>query len=82
MLSYFIFNIEWFAGFESMLWKVPITVATKGNPQAAKLVLSQQSTTVTLEGVGENDWVLVRSVLPHLLCLLQYCWFVTSMTSW
>lgn len=48
------------SGFESMLWKVPITVATKGNPQAAKLVLSQQSTTVTLEGVGENDWVLVN----------------------
>lgn len=42
-----------------MLWKVPITVATKGNPQAASLVLSQQSTTVTLEGVEENDWVLV-----------------------
>ena len=46
-------------GFESMLWKVPITVATKGNPQAASLVLTQQSTTVTLEGVGESDWVLV-----------------------
>ena len=43
-----------------MLWKVPITVATKGNPQAASLVLSQKSTTVTLEGVGEGDWVLVR----------------------
>ena len=55
--------IEWLAGFESMLWKVPITVATKGNPQAAKLVLSQQSTTVTLEGVGENDWVLVSIVV-------------------
>ena len=48
-----------FAGFESMLWKVPITVATKGNPQAASLVLTQQSITVTLEGVAEGDWVLV-----------------------
>ena len=42
-----------------MLWKVPITVATKGNPLAASLMLSEQSTTVTLEGVGEGDWVLV-----------------------
>jgi puromycin-sensitive aminopeptidase len=47
-------------GFESMLWKVPITVATKGNPQAASLVLTEQSTTVTLEGEGESDWVLVN----------------------
>ena len=46
-------------GFESMLWKVPIVIATKGNPQAASLVLTEQSTTVTLEGVGEGDWVLV-----------------------
>lgn len=42
-----------------MLWKVPITMATEGNPLAASLVLSEQSTTVTLEGVGEGDWVLV-----------------------
>ena len=42
-----------------MLWKVPITVATKGNPLAASLMLSEQSTTVTLEGVAEGDWVLV-----------------------
>ena len=42
-----------------MLWKVPIVIATKGNPQAASLVLTEQSTTVTLEGVGEGDWVLV-----------------------
>ena len=48
-----------FAGFESMLWKVPITVATKGNPQATSLVLTQQSVTVTLEGVAEGEWVLV-----------------------
>jgi puromycin-sensitive aminopeptidase len=48
------------SGFESMLWKVPITVATKGNPLAASLMLSEQSTTVTLEGVGEGDWVLVN----------------------
>jgi puromycin-sensitive aminopeptidase len=47
-------------GFESMLWKVPIVIATKGNPQAASLVLTEQSTTVTLEGVGEGDWVLVN----------------------
>ena len=42
-----------------MLWQVPITIATKDNPKAVELVLSQQSTTVTLEGVGEGDWVLV-----------------------
>ena len=46
-----------------MLWTVPITIATKGNPQAAQLLLSQQSTTVTLEGVGESDWVLVSPSL-------------------
>ena len=43
-----------------MLWKVPIAIATKGNPQAASLMLTEQSVTVTLEGVGESDWVLVR----------------------
>jgi len=42
-----------------MLWEVPITIATKDNPKAMQLVLSQQSATVTLEGVGEGDWVLV-----------------------
>ena len=71
-----------------MLWKVPITVATKGNPLAASLVLSEQSTTVTLEGVGEGDWVLVSDAKPcsnsnHsrgpliiLVCLEYYCNFV------
>ena len=48
-----------FIGFESMLWQVPITIATQGNAKALQFVLSQQSTTVTLEGVGEGDWVLV-----------------------
>jgi len=42
-----------------MLWKVPITIATKENPKAMQFVLIQQSTTVALEGVKEGDWVLV-----------------------
>ena len=49
--------------FASMLWKVPVTVATKSNPEAFRFVLEQESDTVTLEGVGPDDWVLVRTLL-------------------
>ncbi len=43
-------------------WKVPITIATKSNPEAVKLVLEGESTTVTVEGVNADDYVLVRSI--------------------
>lgn len=49
------------AGFESMLWKVPVTIATSKNPAALKFVLDSSSTTVTVEGVGPDDWILVSS---------------------
>ncbi len=45
-----------------MRWKVPITIATKSNPEAVKLVLEGESTTVTVEGVNADDYVLVRSI--------------------
>ena len=60
-----------FTGFESMLWMVPNTIATKGNPQAAQLLLSQWSTNVNLEGVREGDWVLL-SPRVHVMCLSVY----------
>lgn len=47
------------AGFESMLWRVPVTIATSKNPAALKFVLDTSSTTVTVEGVGSEDWILV-----------------------
>ncbi len=43
-----------------MLWQVPVTIATSKNPTAVKFVLESQSTTVTVEGVGQDDWILVR----------------------
>ena len=46
-------------GFESMIWQVPITIATKTNPSAVKFVLSKTSATVTVEGVRPDDWILV-----------------------
>ena len=45
--------------FGSMLWNVPVTIATKGNPEAAKFVLDKVSDTVTIEGVGPDDYILV-----------------------
>ena len=42
-----------------MLWNVPVTIATKANPEAVKCVLEKSCDTVTVEGVGPNDWVLV-----------------------
>ncbi len=47
-------------GHESVLWKVPVTIATSKNPAAVKFVLEGQSTTVTVEGVGPDDWIMVR----------------------
>lgn len=42
-----------------MLWQVPITIATSKNPAAVKFVLCEMSATVTVEGVGPDDWILV-----------------------
>lgn len=47
-------------GFESMLWRVPVTIATSKNPAALKFVLDTSSTTVTVEGVGPDDWILLN----------------------
>ena len=49
----------WFLDFGSMLWKVPVTIATKNNPEAMRFVLEKACDTVTVEGVGPDDWVLV-----------------------
>ena len=42
-----------------MLWQVPVTIATSKNPEALKFVLDKVSMTVTVEGVGTDDWILV-----------------------
>ena len=42
-----------------MLWRVPVTIATSKNPVALKFVLDSSSTSVTVEGVGPDDWILV-----------------------
>ena len=42
-----------------MCWKVPITIATKRNPAAVKFVLESMTQTVTVEGVGPEDYILV-----------------------
>ena len=51
-----------YVGHESMLWQVPVTIATSKNPAAIKFVLDSRSTTVTVEGVGPDDWILVCSI--------------------
>ena len=43
-----------------MLWNVPVTIATKSNPEAARFVLDKASDVITIEGVGTEDWILVR----------------------
>lgn len=52
-----------------MLWNVPITIATKTNPEAVKFVLDKASDTVTIEGVGPNDWILVSGYLQSALSI-------------
>lgn len=42
-----------------MLWHVPVTIATSKNPAAVKFVLDKHLDTITMEGVGPNDWILV-----------------------
>ena len=47
------------AGFEDMLWQVPVTIATPQNPTAYKFVLDKSSATVTIEGLKPTDWIKV-----------------------
>ena len=51
-----------YVGHESMLWQVPVTIATSKNPAAIRFVLDSRSTTVTVEGVGPDDWILVCNI--------------------
>ena len=51
-----------YVGHESMLWQVPVTIATSKNPAAIRFVLDSRSTTVTVEGVGPDDWILVCDI--------------------
>ena len=46
-----------------MLWKVPVTIATSKNPEAMKFVLDESCKSVTLEGVGPDDWILVSQMM-------------------
>lgn len=48
-----------------MLWNVPITIATKGNPEAAKFVLDKPCDTITVEDVGPDDYILVSLQTAH-----------------
>lgn len=48
------------SGFEDYLWQVPVTIATNKNKAAYKFLLDKKTATVTMEGVGPNDWILVR----------------------
>ena len=48
-----------------MLWQVPVTIATSKNKEALKFVLDKASTTITLEGVGPKDWILVCHVILY-----------------
>lgn len=46
-------------GFASMLWQVPVTIATSRNPAALTFVLDKASMTVSVEGVEPEEWILV-----------------------
>ena len=43
-----------------MIWNVPVTIATKANPEAVRFVLDKACDSVTVEGVGPDDWILVN----------------------
>lgn len=44
-----------------MRWNVPITIATKNNPEAIRFVLEKECDTVTIEGIEPEDWILVST---------------------
>ena len=52
----------------SMLWNVPITIATKSNPEAVRFVLDKASDIVTIDNVTADDWILVRSSQHSRVC--------------
>ena len=60
MISIFVTSMFFIPDFGSMLWNVPVTIATKSNPEAARFVLDKASDVITIEGVGPEDWTLVR----------------------
>ena len=55
-----------------MLWQVPVTIATSKNPAALKFVLDKSSTTVTVEGVGPDDWILVSYSSSAIIIIRTY----------
>ena len=63
-----------------MVWKVPVTIATSKNPAALKFVLDKGSTTVTVEGVGPDDWILVRSPSTAVKSVLYKMLFVFDLS--
>ena len=66
-------------GFESMLWHVPVTIATSNNPSAMKFVLNKRLDTITVEGVGPNDWILV-SKLGIIVVSTTVCLWLTHLS--
>lgn len=55
-----------------MVWQVPVTIATSKNPAAMKFVLDKASATVTIEGVGPDDWILVSQISITYQLYSQY----------
>ncbi|KAL5489625.1 hypothetical protein EMCRGX_G018741 [Ephydatia muelleri] len=48
------------AGFESAQWMVPITVATRNSSNALTFVLDKKTTSVVVENVSPEDWILAN----------------------
>ena len=54
--------MSFLAGFESLQWHVPVTIATGNSSTAKKFILNKQCDTITVEGVGPDGWILVRKL--------------------
>ena len=54
-----LFVLNTLVGFESAEWVVPITVATSKSDNALTFVLDKRTTSVVVENVCPEDWVLV-----------------------
>ena len=63
-------------GFESMLWQVPVTIATRTNPAAITFVLNRASAIVSVEGVEADEWVLVSVTCGNYHTHLDICCFI------
>ena len=46
---------------------MPVTIATGNSPTAKKFILNKRCDTVTVEGVGPDDWILVRINLAFVI---------------